>query len=154
MIGASCWKPYPKTKGSGVEWLGQIPIHWDVQRLTSTVASSQNGLWGYEAQGDDDDIVCIRVADFDRHRMLVCEPEDGFTVRNVSASQRKGRALKQNDLLLEKSGGGEKQLVGAVVRYQFPEPAVCSNFVARVVPSDGTRRGSLPTSTTRCTRLE
>jgi len=133
----SRFKPYSEIKDSGIEWLGQIPAHWGVQRLKTTVASSQNGVWGDEVQGDADDIVCIRVADFDRQRMLVCEPQDGFTVRSVSGSQRKGRVLKQNDLLLEKSGGGEKQLVGAVVRYQFPEPAVCSNFVARVVPSDG-----------------
>lgn len=26
-------KPYPKTKPSGVEWLGDVPDHWDVKRL-------------------------------------------------------------------------------------------------------------------------
>ncbi len=27
------FKPYPSYKGSGVEWLGEIPAHWDVSRL-------------------------------------------------------------------------------------------------------------------------
>ena len=27
------WKPYPAYKDSGVEWLGEIPVHWDVRRL-------------------------------------------------------------------------------------------------------------------------
>jgi len=27
------FKPYPETKDSGIEWLGQIPVHWDVVRL-------------------------------------------------------------------------------------------------------------------------
>jgi type I restriction enzyme S subunit len=27
------WKPYPAYKDSGVEWLGQIPAHWEVKRL-------------------------------------------------------------------------------------------------------------------------
>jgi len=26
-------KPYPKMKGSGVEWLGEVPEHWGVRRL-------------------------------------------------------------------------------------------------------------------------
>ena len=25
-----CFRPYPKYKGSGVEWLGEIPAHWDL----------------------------------------------------------------------------------------------------------------------------
>jgi type I restriction enzyme, S subunit len=29
----SGYKPYPKYKDSGVEWLGQVPEHWDVKRI-------------------------------------------------------------------------------------------------------------------------
>jgi hypothetical protein len=28
------FKPYPAHKDSGVEWLGEIPAHWEVKRLT------------------------------------------------------------------------------------------------------------------------
>jgi len=31
-------KPYPKYKDSGVEWLGEVPEHWEVRRLKSSVA--------------------------------------------------------------------------------------------------------------------
>jgi type I restriction enzyme S subunit len=44
--------------------------------------------------------------------------------------------LKRGDLLLEKSGGGEKQNVGAVVHWDREDLAVCSNFIARVRCSD------------------
>jgi hypothetical protein len=27
------WQPYPTYKDSGVEWLGEIPEHWEVKRL-------------------------------------------------------------------------------------------------------------------------
>lgn len=27
------WKPYPAYKDAGVEWLGEVPDHWDVRRL-------------------------------------------------------------------------------------------------------------------------
>jgi type I restriction enzyme S subunit len=32
------FKPYPAYKDSGVEWLGEIPAHWEVRRL-KTIAS-------------------------------------------------------------------------------------------------------------------
>jgi type I restriction enzyme, S subunit len=54
------------------------------------------------------------------------------TIRSVPLSQRHGRVLERGNLLLEKSGGGEKQTVGAVVTYQHELSAVCSNFVARL----------------------
>ena len=27
------FKPYPKYKDSGVEWLGEVPVHWEVKRI-------------------------------------------------------------------------------------------------------------------------
>ena len=29
------WQPYPAYKDSGVEWLGEIPAHWDLAPLYS-----------------------------------------------------------------------------------------------------------------------
>ena len=43
----------------------------------------------------------------------------------------------QGNLLLEKSGGGEHQLVGAVVIFEDDRPAICSNFVAKVELAEG-----------------
>jgi len=126
---------YPEDKSSGVEWLGDVPGHWEVKRLKWTVTGCFNGIWGDEADAGDDDIICVRVADFDRECFCVelAEP----TIRNVTSRERKNRALKQGDLLLEKSGGGELQPVGAVVQYQLDIPAVCSNFVARLPVREG-----------------
>ncbi len=47
------FKPYPTYKHSGVEWLGEIPAHWEVKRLRhvfrvvngSTPASGELGYW-------------------------------------------------------------------------------------------------------------
>ena len=30
------FKPYPEYKDSGIEWLGEIPAHWEIQRLRHT----------------------------------------------------------------------------------------------------------------------
>ena len=54
------------------------------------------------------------------------------TIRAIVPNERKERMLRKGDLLLEKSGGGDLQPVGAVVMYDHEVPAVCSNFVARM----------------------
>ena len=126
---------YPEYKESGVHWLGQVPSHWRVDRLKASITSCRNGIWGGEPNDDEDDIECVRVADFDRSRLAINRLIP--TRRSVSQSERSGRLLKRGDLLLEKSGGGEKQPVGQVVIYDRDEPAVCSNFVAKVSLADG-----------------
>jgi type I restriction enzyme S subunit len=126
---------YPKYKDSGVEWLGQVPSHWGVDRIKASIASARNGIWGEEPQGDESDIVCVRVADFDRGKLQV--KPSVLTVRSVTEKERAGRILERGNLLLEKSGGGELQPVGQVVRYQLDSPAICSNFVAKVVLKQG-----------------
>jgi type I restriction enzyme, S subunit len=112
-------------------WLQSVPSDWRVARLKATVAFSQNGLWGEEPDGVND-IVCVRVADFDRVRCRVVL--DDPTTRAVPAAKIGRRLLKRGDLLIEKSGGGEHQPVGTVVKYDHEVRAVCSNFVARIEP--------------------
>ena len=126
---------YPEYKDSGVEWLGEVPAHWNVDRLKWSAASCRNGLWGDEAQGDQNDFPCVRVADFDRDKMKVVL--DRPTVRNVGPSERAGRVLSKGDLILEKSGGGDKQPVGFVVLYSDDRAAICSNFTAKIELEQG-----------------
>ena len=121
--------PSPRLKPSGVEWLGDVPEHWEVARLKWSREGTINGVWGDEPDGEND-IACVRVADFDRRTLRV--NFDDPTLRGIGPSQRIGRELQPGDLLLEKSGGGEKQLVGCVVLFDHDEPAVSSNFIARI----------------------
>jgi len=122
-------KPYPEYKDSGVPWLGDIPEQWKVRRLRDSVEGCFTGIWGNEPDGIND-LLCIRVADFDRHllRVKLSKP----TYRSIPPSDNNQRMLKKGDLLLEKSGGGELHPVGAIILYDHDAPAVCSNFVARM----------------------
>jgi type I restriction enzyme S subunit len=127
--------PNAPMKDSGVEWLGRLPQHWLLTRLKNSISSAQNGVWGNEAEEDDNDLVCIRVADFDRNKLIV--KDNNLTIRNISKRDYANRGLKVGDLLLEKSGGGDKQLVGCVVLNTLNDKSVCSNFVAKVSLADG-----------------
>jgi type I restriction enzyme, S subunit len=126
--------PYPNYRPSGVEWLGNIPKDWTVKRLKWSVEGSFNGVWGDEPDGVDD-VVCLRVADFNRDNYTIST--EALTLRAIEAKQLESRKLKRGDLLIEKSGGGEKQLVGCVVYFDHKFDAVCSNFVARMPVVEG-----------------
>ena len=128
------FRRYPGYRDSGVDWLGGIPAHWELYRLRWTVNGCQNGVWGDEADGMNDTI-CVRVADFNRTQFLVNLHDP--TLRSIDPRIADTRLLKKKDLLLEKSGGGERQPVGAVVMYNHRLPAVCSNFVARMPVAEG-----------------
>ena len=127
-------KPYAEYKESGQKWLGQVPGHWSMRRLRASISDCANGVWGSDPNGKDD-LICVRVADFDRvsHRVSLKKK----TLRAIPLSARSRRLLRNGDLLLEKSGGGDLQPVGAVVSYDHDDPAVCSNFVARMPLADG-----------------
>lgn len=127
-------KPYPAYKPSGVEWLGDIPSHWRIGKIKEAIASCTNGVWGSDPDGIND-TTCIRVADFLRHNYRVSLK--GRTERKIAQSDFRVRNLIPGDLLLEKSGGGEKQLVGQVVSFEYDLPAVCSNFIARLRIHEG-----------------
>lgn len=129
------YQAYPEYKDSGVDGLGSIPLDWNVMQLKRSVTSCINGIWGSEPNNDGMDTIVIRVADFDRQRLSI--NHDGFTLRKIEEKEKVGRLLRRGDLLLEKSGGGEKTLVGQVVLFDKDFDAVTSNFVAKMTPNSG-----------------
>lgn len=124
----------PESVTSVLDWPRETPPHWKVDRLKWSVEGFFNGIWGEEPNGVDD-VICVRVADFDRIRFKVVEAPP--TLRAIEPGERTNRLLQSGDLLIEKSGGGDNQLVGAVVHFDRAFEAVSSNFVARMPPASG-----------------
>ena len=125
---------YEAYKDSGVEWLGEVPENWNVYSLKRSVEGCVNGIWGNEPD-EVNDIPVIRVADFDRAVSRV--RLDKLTYRSIAPKDQKSRLLQAGDLLIEKSGGGEKTLVGCVVLFEHGFAAITSNFVAHMRPNFG-----------------
>lgn len=115
-------------------WRQYFPAHWTLCRIKDFIESSRAGVWGDESKSDLNDIVCYRMADFDYPNY--CLNFDNLTLRNILPNQQEGRLLQYGDLLLEKSGGGEKMPVGRVVFVNSNQRAVCSNFIQALSVSD------------------
>ncbi len=111
--------------------LGYAPTTWTVDRVRDRVGAVVGGDWGGDPDGDDegDNVVVVRVADI---RGLDVASSD-LTVRRVKGTKTAGRLLNERSLLIEKSGGGEDSPVGrAVLARRIDQPAICSNFMAKV----------------------
>jgi type I restriction enzyme S subunit len=131
---AGRYKAYPEYKESGIEWLGKVPQGWSIHSLKRSVDGVTNGIWGNEPDNESD-LIVLRVADFNRDQLNISD--DKLTFRSIDPKDRASRLLKKGDLLIEKSGGGDKTLVGCVVLFDKDYPAVTSNFVAKMTPQEG-----------------
>lgn len=128
------YKAYPEYRDSGVEWLGEIPEKWNIYSLKRSISNCTSGLWGEEPNGKND-IIILRVADFERNSLTISSEK--LTMRAISSEEREIRLLKKGDLIIEKSGGGDKTLVGCVVVFEKNFNAITSNFVAKMSPLKG-----------------
>ncbi|MCM1363259.1 MAG: hypothetical protein NC235_15435, partial [Clostridiales bacterium] len=52
-------------KDSGIEWIGEIPKEWEIIRMKNMIISRDGGAWGEEKSNDENDVICLRIADFD-----------------------------------------------------------------------------------------
>jgi restriction endonuclease S subunit len=126
--------PDAPMKDSGVDWIGDIPEHWSITRIKNCLSPPVNGVWGEDPASDKkDNTVVLRVADFDRKNYTISDKN--LTYRKISTNDFNSRKLVKGDLLIEKSGGGNKSLVGFVVIFDKNYPAVTSNFVASATPN-------------------
>lgn len=112
-----------------------FPCEKQELRLKWLFESCKNGAWGSEPDGEAD-VICIRAADFDGQSGRLNEGER--TLRAIDPAVFEKIALRPGDLVMEKSGGGEKQLVGRAVLFDDERPSVTSNFLARCRPAAGT----------------
>lgn len=120
-------------KDSGIEWIGEIPESWKLQRMKRCITSRVSGDWGEERKDNKNDVICLRIADFNYKSFTFKDiPNDEYTVRNYDKEVIKKLLLKHNDILIEKSGGGDKTPVGRCVIFNKKFDALYANFMDRI----------------------
>ena len=124
-----------KMKDSGIEWIGEIPEGWEIHRMKSCISQRDGGAWGDEATGETGDCICLRIADFDYEHFRFTD-SNNLTIRHYASPIIRKLLLQKNDILIEKSGGGEKTPVGRTVLFDKEYPALFANFMDRLRCSD------------------
>jgi len=123
--------PNTPLQDSQVPWIGKIPQHWKVKNLKEIREKLISGAWGDDPRNNQNDRICLRVADFDYNHFTFKKNQE-YTIRNYTDRDIALRSLQKGDLLIEKSGGGEIAPVGRVVVYNSSEPVMFANFMSCV----------------------
>ena len=127
--------PNVDKKSSGIEWIGEIPSDWGMKPFKRITISRDGGSWGEEPskQDSETDRICLRIADFDFDVSRFKKRDvDLYTKRKYSYDQIERLTLQKGDLLVEKSGGGEKTPVGRLVLFDLEIGALYANFMDRL----------------------
>lgn len=120
-------------KNSGISWLGNVPESWHLAPIKQVVLQREGGAWGNDSEGTDLDRICMRIADFSfEHGCFKRQAADLYTKRNYSEAQVEKLTLKYGDILVEKSGGGDKTPVGRAVLFDLDFEALYANFMDRI----------------------
>lgn len=122
-------------KNSGIDWIGEIPEDWEITRMKTCIAKRDSGAWGEEANNSEGDCICLRIADFDYNKFRFSDSDD-LTIRHYPIDVIEKLKLEKNDILIEKSGGGEKTPVGRTVLFDKTYTALYANFMDRLRCND------------------
>jgi len=117
-------------KDSGIEWIGQIPKEWKVNKGKQLYRSNDGGVWGEDATGTNDTIVLRSTEQDIDGRLSINEP----AMRHLSEIERQNAMLKEGDLIITKSSGspshiGKTSIIGKDVASM---DCCFSNFIQRI----------------------
>ena len=123
---------YERYRESGVAWLGEVPEHWEVQRLGRLLFANDGGAWGEDPDGVDDTVVLRSTEQTEDGHWKLDDP----SARKLRPAERATTVLREDDLLITKSSGsalhiGKTTIVDAAVAAMG---AGFSNFMQRLRP--------------------
>jgi type I restriction enzyme S subunit len=122
--------PAAPMKPSGVEWLGEVPEHWEVKRLKRILLRNDGGVWGADPVDEADPIVLRSTEQTVDGNWNIQDPAR----RRLSRDEFVSAQLFAGDLLVTKSSGSELHIgKSTLVTPAIAAMRCCySNFMQRL----------------------
>ena len=144
------FRPYPEYRSSGVEWLGEIPAHWDVKRLKTKATVQLSNVDKHSEEGQVPVKLCNYV-DVYHNDFITADLE--FMNATATPEQVRRFPLRVGDVLITKDSEswtdiavpafvGEDLsdvLCGYHLAHIKPGPDLDGRFLARQFSAIGTR---------------
>ena len=125
------FKPYPDHKDSGVEWLGEIPAHWDLRRLKTIGAVQLSNVDKKSLDGQEPVRLC-NYTDVYYHERITSDLD--FMVATATPEQVRRFTLRTGDVLITKDSESWTDIaVPAVVAEDLPG-VLCGYHLAHIRP--------------------
>ncbi|QEA13549.1 restriction endonuclease subunit S [Comamonas flocculans] len=122
--------PNVPMKDSGVEWLGEVPIHWEVSPFKWLLDRNDGGVWGDDPDGTDDTLVLRSTEQTVDGQWRL----ENAATRKLSATERAAALLESGDLVVTKSSGSSLHIgKTTLVTDEIAQLGCCySNFMQRL----------------------
>jgi type I restriction enzyme S subunit len=125
------YKPYPAYKDSGVEWLGQIPAHWEVKRLKTLAAVQLSNVDKKSVEGQEAVRLCNYTDVYYNERITT---DLDFMAATATPEQARRFSLRAGDVLITKDSESWTDIaVSAVVTEDMPG-VLCGYHLAHIRP--------------------
>lgn len=127
-------KAYPAYKPSGVEWLGEIPEHWEEIPLKYSAKIDNSGCYGAEEGEFEFDVKLCTTAHISLAGKFLF---DDMPIRSFSSGELDRYRGRPGDIFVVKSSGSNTNIIsGKLALVQNEQPTtVFSNFLMRIRPS-------------------
>ena len=123
-------KPYPTMKPSGVEWLGDVPAHWNVWQL-GRMGWFFKGNGGTKEDEIEHGIACVRYGDiYTRHQFVIRSSRAGIAEERTASYT----PIQYGDILFAGSGETIEEIGKSAVNL-MDGPAYCGGDVIVFRPS-------------------
>jgi type I restriction enzyme S subunit len=120
---------YPKYKDSGVEWLGEVPEHWEIKRFKHFLLLNDGGTWG--DLGDESDTLVLRSTEQSLDGSWKID-DPAYCI--LSNKEKAECTLNEGDIVVTKSSGSSLHIgKSSLVDKNISQLQACfSNFMQRL----------------------
>jgi len=127
----SRYKPYPKYKESGVEWLGEVPEHWDVMKL-KFIAHTQPSNIDKKSKENEANVLLCNYTDVYKNDYITNNME--FMKATATYEQIKKFKLDVGDVIITKDSEGPEDIAIAAYVQETQPNLVCGYHLTQIKP--------------------
>ncbi|NQX01263.1 restriction endonuclease subunit S [bacterium] len=128
----SAYRPYPKYKVSGVEWLGEVPEGWEVTKLKFTAAITPSNI-DKKSYDDELPISLCNYTDVYYNETITTEIE--FMAATATRDQIRKFSLKKHDVIITKDSEDPNDIAVPSLVAETMDSVVCAYHLTLLRPT-------------------
>ena len=125
------WREYPRYKPSGVEWLGQIPEHWDIRKLKYISSIQFSNVDKHTVEGEKPVRLCNYV---DVYHKDFITADLNFMEATAPPAQVEKFALKGGDVIITKDSEAWDDIAVPAYVSSDMHDVLCGYHLAQIRP--------------------
>ena len=128
------FRPYPEYTDSGVEWLGELPAHWEVKRLKSTASVQLSNVDKHSEEGQVPVRLCNYV-DVYYNDLITADIE--FMNATATPEQVRRFRLRSGDVVITKDSESWTDIAVPAAVGEDLSDVLCGYHLAHIKPGPG-----------------